>query len=129
MVYKRKVDDAQEPRADGISGCPYKFNCKTYIFEGKSIIVIFFSYMALLTLIYGDRMEKTWEACRMAEQEGLPIGRLNGLWNQIFFWMNIPDGTSGPHTTSSYYMKCSCTWNHKDGRRQNACATEAAKTM
>ena len=27
--------------------------------------------MALLTLTYGDRMEKTREACRMAEQEGL----------------------------------------------------------
>ena len=27
--------------------------------------------MALLTLNYGDRMEKTWEAHHVAEQEGL----------------------------------------------------------
>ena len=71
MVYIRKRGDAKEPHADGISGCSYKFNCKTYMVEDKSIIVIFFSYMALLTLIYGDRMEKTQEAHRVVEQEGL----------------------------------------------------------
>ena len=48
----------------------YKCNCKTCIVEGKRII-IFFSYMALLMLNYGGRMEKTWEACSMAEHEGL----------------------------------------------------------
>ena len=48
----------------------YKRNCKTCIVEGKCII-IFFSYMALLTLNYGGRMEKTREACHMVEHEGL----------------------------------------------------------
>ena len=47
----------------------YERNCKACI-EGKCII-IFFSYTALLTLNYGDRMEKTREAHHMAEQEGL----------------------------------------------------------
>ena len=51
MVYKPKRGDAQEPHADGISGCLYEFNCKTYIVECKSIIVIFFSYMALLMIV------------------------------------------------------------------------------
>ena len=35
------------------------------------LLLFFFSYMALLTLVYGDRMEKTQEACCMAEQVGL----------------------------------------------------------
>ena len=48
----------------------HEHNCKTCIVEGKCII-IFFSYMALLMLNYGDWMEKTQEACCMAEQEGL----------------------------------------------------------
>ena len=48
----------------------HECNCKTCIVEGKCII-IFFSYMVLLTLNYGGRMEKTREACRVVEQEGL----------------------------------------------------------
>ena len=48
----------------------YERNYKTCIVEGKRII-IFFSYMALLMLNYGGRMEKTQEAHRMAEREGL----------------------------------------------------------
>ena len=48
----------------------YERNCKTCIVEGKHII-IFFSYTALLMLNYGGRMEKTREACHVAEHEGL----------------------------------------------------------
>ena len=48
----------------------YEHNCKTCIVEGKCII-IFFSYMALLMLNYGGRMEKTQEAHHVAEREGL----------------------------------------------------------
>ena len=69
MVYKQKRGNAREPRVGGVSGF-YKCNCKTCIVDGKCII-IFFSYTALLTLNYGGRMEKSWEACHVAEQEGL----------------------------------------------------------
>ena len=68
---EKKNGDAKEPRISSISGCPCQLNCKTYTVASQSIIVIFFSYTTLLTLTYGSRMEKTWEACCMAEQEGL----------------------------------------------------------
>ena len=67
---ERKNGDTKEPRIGGVLGCPCEFNSKTSTVVGKAI-VIFFSYTALLILTYGDRMEKTWEACHMAEQEGL----------------------------------------------------------
>ena len=98
MVYKQKIGNAQEPRTDGISGCPYEFNCKTYIVEGKSIIVIFFSYMALLMLIYGDRMGKTQEACHMAEQEGLSYRKAKWVVESDLFLDEYPRWDLGsPH--------------------------------
>ena len=68
---KRKNGNTKEPHIGGVLGCPYEFNCKTSTVVGKAIVVIFFNYMALLMLTYGDRMEKTWEAHCMMEQEGL----------------------------------------------------------
>ena len=34
-----------------------------------------------------------------------------------------------PTSVSHSPMKCSCMWNHKDGRRQNKCAAEATKSQ
>ena len=70
----------------------------TYIVEGKSITVIFFSYTALLTLIYGDRMEKTREACRMAELEGLSYREAERIVESDLFLDEYPRWDLGsPH--------------------------------
>ena len=50
-------------------------------------------------------------------RKGSPIGRPNRWWRQIFFWMNTPDGTSGPHTGQLSYMRCSCM-QHSRGRKE-----------
>ena len=129
MVYKQKRGNAQEPRADGISGCPYEFNCKTYIVEGKSIIVIFFSYMALLTLIYGDRMEKTREACCMAEQEGLSYREAERVVESDLFLDEYPQWDLGSPHHLVILHEMFLHAESQDRKRQNACATKAAKTM
>ena len=59
------------PRIGSASEYPCGFNCETYTVASKYTIVVFSSYMTLLTLTYGGRMEKTREACCRVEQEGL----------------------------------------------------------
>ena len=59
------------PHIGSASKCPCKFNCETYTVASKYIIIVFSSYTTLLMLTYGDRMEKTQEACHRAEWEGL----------------------------------------------------------
>ena len=44
---------------------------KRILLRVNLLLLFSFSYPALLALIYGDRMEKTREAHRMAEQAGL----------------------------------------------------------
>ena len=41
------------------------------IVASKHLFVVFSSYSALMTLEYGDRMEKTWVLCHRVEEEGL----------------------------------------------------------
>ena len=50
---------------------PYRSNYGACAVASKCIIVIFLSYSALLTLNYGDRMEKSQMAHHWAEEEGL----------------------------------------------------------
>ena len=50
---------------------PCRSNYGACAVVSKCIIVIFLSYSALLTLNYGDRMEKSQMACCQAEEEGL----------------------------------------------------------
>ena len=52
-------------------GAPVSSIVRPILLQVNLFIVIFFSYTTLLTLTYGSRMEKTWEAHPMAEQEGL----------------------------------------------------------
>ena len=96
VVCKRMNGDAKGPCIGSVSGCPCKLNCKAYTVVSKSIIVIFFSYMTLLTLTYGSRMEKTQEAHCMAEQEGLSFREAEWVVEIELFWMNTPSGTLGP---------------------------------
>ena len=75
----------------------YEHNCKTCIVEGKCII-IFFSYMALLTLNYGGRMEKTQEAHRVAEHEGLSYREAKRVVESNLFLDEYPRWNLGsPH--------------------------------
>ena len=50
---------------------PYGSNYGAGAVVSKCIIVIFLSYSALLTLNYGDRMEKSRMAHHQAEEEAL----------------------------------------------------------
>ena len=75
----------------------YECNCKTCIVEGKRII-IFFSYMALLMLNYGGRMEKTREACSVAEHEGLSYREAKRVVESNLFLDEYPRWNLGsPH--------------------------------
>ena len=56
----------------------------------------------------------------MAEQEGLCYQMLNE-W--IFFWMNIPNGTLGPHIAILHEMFLHVA--SQGPERQNICATGA----
>ena len=58
------------------------------------LFLFFFCYMALLMLVYGDRMEKTWEACRMVEQVGLSYREAkqvveSGLFLDEYPWWDL----------------------------------------
>ena len=90
--------DAKEPCIGSASGYPYELNCKTYTVASKSIIVIFFSYMTLLSLIYGSRMEKTCEAHCRAEQEGLSFREAEQVVEMELFLNEYPCWNIGsPH--------------------------------
>ena len=54
--------------------------------------------MALLMLNYGDRMEKTWEACRVVEQEGLSYREAKRVVESNLFLDEYPRWDLGsPH--------------------------------
>ena len=54
--------------------------------------------MALLMLIYGDRMEKTWEVHCMAEQEGLSYREAKQIVESDLFLDEYPRWDLGsPH--------------------------------
>ena len=63
--------DVRKPWVHVLSRDPCKNNCRVCIIASKHIIVVFPSYLALLMLDYGDRMEKSWVTHHWAEEEGL----------------------------------------------------------
>ena len=78
--------------------CPCKFNCENYTVASKYIIVVFSSYTTLLILTYGGRMEKTWEACCRAEQEGLSFREAKRVVEMELFLDEYPCWNMGsPH--------------------------------
>ena len=75
----------------------YECNCKNCIAEGK-LIIIFFSYTALLMLNYGGRMEKTLEAHNVAEHEGLSYREAKQVVESNLFLDKYPRWNLGsPH--------------------------------
>ena len=65
--------DVRKPWVHVLLRDPYENNCRVCVVASKHIIVVFPSYLALLTLEYGDRMEKSWVTHHRAEEEGLSI--------------------------------------------------------
>ena len=76
----------------------FKFNCETYTVVSKPIIIVFSSYVTLLMLIYGGRMEKTQEAHCRAEQEGLSFREAKQVVEMELFLDEYPRWSMGsPH--------------------------------
>ena len=62
------------------------------------LLLFSFSYLALLALNYGDRMEKTQEACYMAEQAGLSYREAEWVVESDLFLDEYPQWDLGsPH--------------------------------
>ena len=62
------------------------------------LLLFFFSYTALLKLVYGDRMVKTQEACHMAEQVGLSYREVKQVVESDLFLDEYPQWDLGsPH--------------------------------
>ena len=86
------------PHVGSASEHPCKFNCETYTVASKYIIVVFSSYTTLLMLTYGGRMEKTREAHRRAEQEGLSFREAKQVVEMELFFDKYPRWNMGfPH--------------------------------
>ena len=86
------------PCIGSASEYPCRFNCETNTVANKYTIIVFSSYMTLLTLTYGGRMEKTWEACCRAEQEGLSFREAKQVIEMELFLDEYPCWNMGsPH--------------------------------
>ena len=81
-----------------LSRDPYKNNCRVCIVASKHIIVVFPSYLALLMLEYGNRMEKSWVTCHRVEEEGLSIREAERVIESELFLDEYPQwGLGTPH--------------------------------
>ena len=79
---------------------PYEKNCRVCIIASKHIIVVFPSYLALLMLKYGDRMEKSQVACHWVEEEGLSFREAERVIESELFLDEYPQwGLGTPHQT------------------------------
>ena len=85
------------------------------------------SYLALLMLEYGNRIEKSQVTCHRAEEEGSPSEKQRELLSPNSSWTSTPDGALEPPTSQLSCMRCSFTLQDGGRKRQNICAAEAAK--
>ena len=89
----------------------------------KPTALVFSSYMTLLILKYGSRMELTQEACLRVEQEGISFREAQRIVESDLFLDEYPRWDLGTLHWPVILTKCSCMPRPEDGRRQNACAT------
>ena len=115
------------PHIDSASECPCKFNCETYTVASKYIIIVFSSYMTLLTLTYGDRMEKTWEAHCRAEQEGLSFREAERVVEMELFLDKYPHWNMGSPHQSVTPQEMFLHTASRGRKRWNICATGATQ--
>ena len=104
----------------------YKNNCVAYA-VASNYIIVFPSYSTLLTLRYGDRMEKSWVACHWAEEEGLSIREVERVVESEMFLDKYPWWEFGtPHWTVILHEMFlhAAEWG---GKRWNICATKVTK--
>ena len=81
-----------------LSRDPYKNNYRVCVVASKHIIVVFPSYLALLMLEYGDRMEKSWVAHHRTEEEGLSLREAERVIESKLFLDEYPWwGLGTPH--------------------------------
>ena len=120
------------PHIGSASECPCKFNCETYTVMSKYIIVVFSSYMTLLTLSYGGRMEKTWEAHCRAEWEGFSFREAKQVVEMELYLDKYPCWNMGsPHQSVILHemflhatswgrkeVECMCHWGHPGSMRE-----------
>ena len=106
---------------------PYKSNCRVCVVASKHIIVVFPSYSALLTLEYGDRMEKSWVTHHRVEEEGLSIREAERVIESKLFLDEYPWWGLGTPHWSVILHEISFMLQDRGRKRQNICATEAAK--
>ena len=77
----------------------YKNNGGVYA-VASNYIIVFPSYLALLTLRYGDRMEKSWVTHNRVEEEGLSIREAERVIKSEMFLDEYPWWELGnPHST------------------------------
>ena len=77
---------------------PYGSYYGAYAVASKHIIVIFPSYLVLLMLNYGNRMEKSWMACHWVEEEGLSYRELESVMeSELFLNEHSQWGLGTPH--------------------------------
>ena len=93
----------------------------------SNYIIVFPSYLALLTLRYGNRMEKSWVAHCWAEEEGLSIREAERVIESEMFLDEYPQWELGtPHQTVILHemflhaaewgwkeAECMCHWGHQ----------------
>ena len=88
--------DVRKPWVHALSRDPYKNNCRVCVVASKHIIVVFPSYLALLTLEYGDRMEKSQVACCQGQEEGLSFREAEIVIESELFLDEYPQWGLGP---------------------------------
>ena len=64
-------DNVRKPWVHVLSRDLCENNCRVCVVASRHIIVVFSSYLDLLTLEYGDRMEKSQVTHCWVEEEGL----------------------------------------------------------
>ena len=81
-----------------LSRDPHENNCRVCVVASKCIIVVFPSYLDLLMLKYGDRMEKSWVTHCRVEEEGLSFREAERVIESELFLDEYPwRGLGTPH--------------------------------
>ena len=76
----------------------HRSDCEACVVASKHIVVTFPSYSALLTLSYGNRMEKSWMAHCQVEEEGLSFREAERVMESELFLDEYPRwGLGTPH--------------------------------
>ena len=110
-----------------LSRDPYGNNCRACVVVSKWLIVVFPSYLALLTLEHGDRMEKSQVTCCKVEEEGHSLREAERVIESKLFLDEYPWLGLGTPTGQLSCMRCFFMLQDGGRRRWNVCATGATE--